>query len=63
MTFEEMAKAVEDATFLVRQADSARHSLAKLLVGRLRESQIPAFVLSALKRELSNWDIHRKRWK
>lgn len=63
MTFSEMATAVEEARSTLSNADNYVGKMAKMLVGRLRKGDVPIYVLSALKKELRDWNIHTNSWK
>lgn len=59
--FDEMRAAVSQAETTLRAADSVADSMARLLRGRLKS--VPGYVLSDLKRELRDFNIHTKEWK
>lgn len=59
--FDEMRAAVAEAEQTMRAADDAAHKLACILRGRLKH--VSAYVLVELKRELQNFDAHKKEWK
>lgn len=59
--FDAMRAAVNEASDTLRAADSVAAQMASLLRGRLRK--VSPFVLADLKRELRDYDIHRKEWK
>jgi len=59
--FDEMRMAVTEAEHTLRAADSVADDMAGLLRGRLRKCS--PWHLAALKRELSQFDAHRKMWK
>lgn len=60
--FDEVRAAVQQAKIQLRAADSVAFDMAFLLRGRLRQVSDNG-TLNALKRELADWDMHRKEWK
>ena len=60
--FDDMRDAVEDAKRTLRAADFVATGMAKTLLGRLRHVD-SRDTLIALKRELQDFDAHRKEWK
>ena len=62
MNITEMKLALEQARETIRNADVVVKEYAWLLKGRLRTSGVSGMVLTALKKELRDWDIHRGRW-
>lgn len=60
--FDEMRDAVAEAEQVLRAADSCATEMAGLLRGRLRKVG-NVFALTELKRELQDFDAHRKEWK
>jgi mevalonate kinase len=63
MTFDEMYEAVQDARRTQQLADEMIGRLAYMCRGRLRSVNVSSSTLSALKRELRQWDMHRGIWK
>lgn len=63
MTLADMENAVEDARRTIAQADKAAWRMANMLRGRLRCSNLPAYVLRDLKKELANFNMHTGVWK
>lgn len=59
--FDELRAALDQARMLNRALDNQADSMAHLLVGRLRN--LSPYRLSALKRELRDYNIHTGRWK
>lgn len=57
----ETRKAVQRSRYLLEAVDSIAQSMASLLVGRLR--RVSPHTLVALKRELKDFDAHRKAWR
>jgi hypothetical protein len=62
MTWDDFAKAFNEARNTLAYADAVSNDLARMLLGRMRKVDIP-WLLTALKRELQDWDMHRKTWK
>lgn len=60
--WDEMRSAVADATNTLRAADDCATDMAWLLKGRLQCVTNP-YTLAALKRELAQFDAHKKEWK
>ena len=60
--FSEIHTAINAAKEQLSAADSVAGILASLLIGRLRMVRAN-WVLSALKRELRDWDMHTCKWK
>lgn len=60
--FNETRRAVEDAERQLRAVDNIATDMACLLCGRLRKVH-HHWVLSALKRELRDYNIHTGEWK
>ena len=60
--FEDMRQAVSEAEQTMRAADSVAESMARMLVGRLRKVN-SSYVLSQLKRELQDFNMHTSTWK
>jgi hypothetical protein len=63
MTFDEFSKAVEDAEITERRAREMVQRQARMCIGRLRNSKVPCYVLTELKRELRDWDMTRQQWR
>ncbi len=62
MTWDEMNAAVTEARQAVLLSDRMLGGLARLLSGRLRQSDILPFILNDLKRELVHWNSHTNKW-
>lgn len=60
--FDEMRRAVVEAGDTLRAADSVANDLAWLLKGRLRHVG-NTYTLTALKRELRDFDLTKRAWK
>ena len=60
--FEDIRRAVVQAETTLRAADTVADSMARLLAGRLRHVA-SGYVLTKLKRELRDWNIHTGSWK
>lgn len=60
--FDEVRQQVEIARFQLQAADKVAFNMAELLMGRLRHVD-NARVLSALKRELRDFDMVTGKWK
>lgn len=63
LSWSEMRESVEDAQRIVKTADLFVGQMARMIVGRLRKSSASASTLCDLKRELADWDMHRKTWR
>ncbi len=59
--FDTMRAAIDEATRVQRAADEQAHAMARMLRGRLRH--VGAGILSELKRELRDFNIHTGEWK
>jgi len=62
MQFSEMRSAVCEAEQTVRLADAMAANMTRLIVGRLRNVH-DSDLLSALKKELSNYNVRTGKWK
>lgn len=60
--FDEMRKAVAEARYTMNAADSVANGMADILCGRLRKG-VSGYILTKLKKELRDWDMHRNCWK
>ena len=63
MTITEMEQALEDARITMARADAVAGQLARILRGRLRNANIPSYILKDLKKELANFNMHTGEWK
>jgi hypothetical protein len=63
MDWREATDAIHSARKTVGEGDRVIRELSLLCCGRLRWANVVPDVLSALKRELRAWDIHRTCWK
>lgn len=63
MTFDDMNDAINEAEVTIARGNWMVSRMIAMCAGRLRKAGIPASRLSALKRELRGWDMHRKEWK
>lgn len=59
--FDDMRTAVSTAKYTLQAADRVADDMAELLRGRLRH--VSVYRLQALKRELRDFDMHKKEWK
>jgi hypothetical protein len=59
--FDNMREAMREARATMNAADEAAQAMAEMLVGRLSKVR-KGWVLSALKRELRNYNIHTGAW-
>lgn len=59
--FDQMREAVSQAQATLRAADYSAGAMAGLLRGRLRH--VSPWILKDLKRELADFDAHKKEWK
>lgn len=60
--FDEVRTAVEQAQFQLQAADHVATNMAQLLRGRMRKVGSHA-ALTALKKELADYNIHTGKWK
>jgi hypothetical protein len=63
MNISEAFSAIGDAKETLSNGDIILRSLAERLVGRLQTARIEPSVLAALKRELVDFDSHKRKWK
>lgn len=61
-TVTEIEYALSDAKDTLTNFNGIIRRMASLMRGKMREAGIPGYVLSDLKRELRDWDMHKKRW-
>ena len=60
--FDDIRRAVNDASQQLRAADETATDLAKLLDGRLHRVN-SSYTLGKLKRQLKDFNIHTGKWK
>jgi len=60
--FDEMAEAIDDARTLLRAADANVRKMADMVAGRLRVGNVSNSTLTALKKELRDYNIHTGTW-
>lgn len=63
MDFDDASAAIEDAKNTIRRADTVTKELAYILCGRLRAANVSNYILTKLKRELRDFNIHLGAWK
>ncbi len=63
MTYDEFCEAVADAERTEYRARVAVQKIARLCKGRLRLADVDSYTLSALKRELRDWNMHSCEWR
>lgn len=63
MTITEMEQALEEARITLARADRVAGQMARMLRGRLRSADIPAYILKDLKKELAKFNMHTGAWK
>jgi len=63
MTFDEMQLAIKEAERTVQLADDVTDRLARIIRNRLRSGKVAIWVLSDLKRELRDFNIHTGSWR
>jgi hypothetical protein len=64
MKLEEMRIAVEEAKSVLYRVDVLTENMLRMIAGRLRgNKRISGYILSELKRELRDFNIHTKQWK
>jgi len=59
----DVLKAVQQAKYTIESSDRCVGDMARLIAGRLRKGEIPAYVLKQLKKELADYNIHTNSWK
>ncbi len=59
---DEMRLMIEEARATFRAADRCANDIANILRGRLRSGDVSGFALTALKKELRDWNIHTGKW-
>jgi len=59
----DVKNAVERAKRDIYRADQCVNDMAELCAGKLQSSNVGAWALTKLKRELANFNIHTGRWK
>ena len=59
--WDQMREAMQEAKATMCAADSFANQMAEMLQGRLRK--VHPWVLQNLKRQLADFDAHRKIWK
>ena len=62
MNFDEMSEAVSRAETTINLTDRFVGNMLKMCVGRLRKADVWGSTLTALKKELRDWDMHRGEW-
>ena len=62
MNLDEMYQSIQEAKSTISMADNMVGVMLKICVGRLRKSGVGGTVLTALKKELRDWDMHRREW-
>lgn len=62
MNFSDMKESVEGAERTIRLVDMMVTTFARLCIGRLRKVE-STWILADLKKELRDFDIHRRTWK
>ncbi len=63
MKWEELDEAVCEAQQTLNLADDHVRSMAKMVIGRLQQADVRNSVLTALKKELRDYNIHTGKWK
>ena len=63
MNYEDIRLAREQAQRDIDRADSAIRDAARLIVGRLRSSDVQFWVLEELKKELRSYNMKTYTWK
>ena len=62
MGFDDMSAAVINAKDTLRLADNFVAKMAGMCAGRLRAGAVSEYTLIQLKKELADYDMHRKQW-
>lgn len=62
MNWDDFRVAFQEAENTMRQCDNIANDMAKIIVGRLRKSNVRGSVLASLKRELKKFNIHTQEW-
>lgn len=60
--FDDMVKAVNEASRTLRAADTQVAAMARMCAGRLREAGVSSYTLVKLKRELRKFNMHTTTW-
>jgi ribosomal protein L39E len=63
MTFDEFRQAVAEAEAVERRAADIVQQLARICAGRLRNSQVPGYILVKLKQELRDFNMKTRTWR
>lgn len=63
MTYDELKRAMDEARWVIQEADNLARRTVPFMRGRLRCLTLEADDLRALKRELQGFDSHTGRWK
>lgn len=63
MNWDDFRESFNDGKQAIRQGDSVARQMAEMLTGRLRKANVNYSVLTALKKELRDFNIHTGEWK
>lgn len=63
MTIDEAANAIRSARQQIILAEQAAQQVSNLLAGRLKALRVNDDTLTALKKELRDYNIHTREWK
>lgn len=63
MTYDEIKTAMDQAETVMSQAERLAKRAIELSAGRIRKMNLPHWLLSSLKRELSGYNSHKMQWK
>lgn len=61
--WDDMNAAINDARSKISAADGVVSSMARMIAGRLRKAEVSRSVLTALKKELADYNMHTGKWK
>ena len=63
MTYDEIAKAMDEARWLMQRADTVAEKVIPFAVGRLQHLDLNHDTLRRLKRELADFNSHTGKWR
>lgn len=62
MNWEQLQTAYSQAQSTINLSDRIVGDMARMIVGRLRRSNVGTYTLIALKKELNKFNMHTKEW-
>lgn len=63
MNWDDFRNAFNQAKQTINMADSHIQSMASMIAGRLRKSNVSSVYLCELKKELEDFNMHTKTWR